>query len=100
MMIALPAAPPVTSPELDTLATVGLLDLQVTVRPTTTFPVESRGVAVMYAVACGAATVTRTLASKCDIVPTSFHRTLKWCRQWGSRLPLSTGWRGRWRFNR
>jgi hypothetical protein len=44
-----PEAMPVTSPLADTVATAGLLDDQLTVRPVTGFPPGSRGVAVSCA---------------------------------------------------
>jgi len=43
----LPGASAVTSPDVDTLATVGMLDTHVIVRPVSTFPAESRAVATM-----------------------------------------------------
>ena len=46
VMVAVPATLPVTSPLALTVATLVLLEAQVTVRPESTLPPESRGVAV------------------------------------------------------
>src|SRR6266540_1628459 len=46
VIVAVPATSPVVSPLPDTVATVGLLELQLTVRPASTLPVASRSVAV------------------------------------------------------
>src|SRR6266498_1194571 len=46
VIVAVPATSPVVSPLPDTVATVGLLELQPTVRPASTLPVASRSVAV------------------------------------------------------
>src|SRR5439155_5557954 len=46
VMVAVPATLPVTSPLALTVATLVLLEAQVTVRPESALPLESRGVAV------------------------------------------------------
>jgi hypothetical protein len=51
VIVAVPCAFPVTSPDPLTPATVLALELQVTVRPVSAFPAESRGVAVSCTVA-------------------------------------------------
>jgi hypothetical protein len=51
VMVAVPAATPVTSPLPLTVAAALLLVAQVTTRPVSAFPAESRGVAVSCTVA-------------------------------------------------
>src|SRR5437879_12851949 len=48
VIVAVPAATPVTRPPVDTAATAGALDAQVTDRPDSGVPVASRGVAVTW----------------------------------------------------
>ena len=73
VIVAAPAATPVTSPAPLTVATLPLLDAQLTGRPLSTLPAESFAVAVNGSVCptatLGAAGLTPTVATAAGVLP-------------------------------
>src|SRR2546428_6535007 len=94
VMVAVPAVTPITSPVPLTVATPELLLAQVTVRPVSTFPAESRVVAESCAV-CPTVTPEVTGLTLTDATGTGFTTTVVVSdRPPGLPLPITLYWPG------